>query len=325
MGDFKSSKTYRILKLFEYFNAGAKIKKKNIANNFNVSNKTVQRDIKEINNYFQEIDKDFIDYIEYDYSDKVYFLKEDYSLSLTKKEVMAIIKILLESRSLSEDEIKPIIDKLLKQLPYNIKTHVNEIMSNELFHYKPVSHEKPLLDIIWKLSHAIRKNKVVKINYCSLNKEKAFDREIEPLGLMFSEYYFYLIAHHYGQEDDFKIVYRLDRINDLDVTKEHFKMLYKNRFQEGEFRKRIQFMYPGKLMKIRFKFWGASIEAVLDKLPTAKVIERDDEKYTIEAEVYGKGIKMWLLSQGEKLEVLRPESFRKEIKDSISKMENIYN
>lgn len=325
MGDFKSSKTYRILKLFEFFNAGAKISKNRMADKFSVSNKTVQRDIKEINNFFQEIDENYIDYIEYDYGDKTYFLREDNSFSLTKKEVMAIIKILLESRSLSQEEINPIIDKLLSQLPNNIKSHVDEIMSNELFHYTPVSHEKPLLDIIWDLSHAIRKNKIIRINYCSLNKEKAFDRKIEPLGLMFSEYYFYLISHHYGQEDDFKIVYRLDRINDLETTNEHFKVIYKDRFQEGEFRKRIQFMYPGKLMKIRFKFWGSSIEAVLDKLPTAKIIDKDDKKYIIEADVFGKGIKMWLLSQGEKLEVLKPESFREEIKGSISEMANIYN
>jgi hypothetical protein len=49
-------------------------------------------------------------------------------------------------------------------------------------------------------------------------------------------------------------------------------------------------MWPGKLRTIRFEFNGPSVQAVLDKLPTAKIIERmGNNKYLIEAEVYGDG------------------------------------
>ena len=41
------------------------------------------------------------------------------------------------------------------------------------------------------------------------------------------------------------------------------------------------------MQTIRFEFTGPSVQAVLDKLPTAKIIERDGKKYLIEAEVYG--------------------------------------
>ena len=39
-------------------------------------------------------------------------------------------------------------------------------------------------------------------------------------------------------------------------------------------------------------------EAVLDRLPTAEIVERDETGWTVEAEVFGKGIEMWLRSQG---------------------------
>ena len=52
------------------------------------------------------------------------------------------------------------------------------------------------------------------------------------------------------------------------------------------------------------------MHSILDRLPTARVIEQYDNECTIEAEVYGKGIIMWLLSQGRKVEVLKPESMR---------------
>ena len=63
--------------------------------------------------------------------------------------------------------------------------------------------------------------------------------------------------------------------------------------------KTIQFMYGGKLERIKFRYTGPSLEAVLDRLPTAKVISEDADGWTISAEVFGKGIEMWLRSQGD--------------------------
>jgi hypothetical protein len=93
----------------------------------------------------------------------------------------------------------------------------------------------------------------------------------------------------------------------------------KDRFKEGEFRKRVQFMYTGELKKITFKFWGASLEAILDRLPTAKVVSQSGKESIIEAEVYGEGVKRWLLSQCEYLEVLKPQSYRDEMRETIHK------
>ena len=133
-------------------------------------------------------------------------------------------------------------------------------------------------------------------------------REVEPVGLMFSEYYFYLVAflHNDPRTDHYKqsgtllpTIYRVDRIQSFNITQEHFTPAYASRFQEGEFRKRIQFMFGGKLNRIRFKYTGPSIEAVLDRLPTAQIISQDEGSWEIEVEVFGKGIEMWLRSQGD--------------------------
>ena len=96
----------------------------------------------------------------------------------------------------------------------------------------------------------------------------------------------------------------------MKVLDEKFHIPYTDRFEEGEFRKRIQFMYGGKLRKVKFKYLGYSVEAVLDKLPTAKILSEElDEDgmrtlYTISAEVFGDGIDMWLRSQGDNIERL---------------------
>lgn len=79
---------------------------------------------------------------------------------------------------------------------------------------------------------------------------------------------------------------------------------YQERFQEGEFRKRVQFMYGGKLQRIRFKYTGPSIEAVLDRLPTAEIVEQTGDGWIVKAEVFGKGVDMWLKSQGNFIQVM---------------------
>lgn len=90
----------------------------------------------------------------------------------------------------------------------------------------------------------------------------------------------------------------------MKVLNEKFHIPYKDRFEEGEFRKRIQFMYGGKLKKVKFKYKGLDIDAILDRLPTAKVISENDGIYTVTAEVFGQGIDMWFRSQGENIEVI---------------------
>ncbi len=67
----------------------------------------------------------------------------------------------------------------------------------------------------------------------------------------------------------------------------------------------MQFMFGGKLRTVRFVYTGPSLEAVLDRLPTARVLEEKDGAYTVEAEVFGDGIEMWMRSQGKYVKELR--------------------
>jgi hypothetical protein len=138
-------------------------------------------------------------------------------------------------------------------------------------------------------------------------------RKVKPVAIMFSEYYFYLTAFIDDDDvkknfdvinDSFPTIYRIDRIKNLKVLEEQFHIPYSSRFEEGEFRKRIQFMYGGKLQKVKFKYSGTDINAVLDRLPTAQILSEDDGVYTISAEVFGKGIDMWLRSQGNNIILL---------------------
>ena len=105
-------------------------------------------------------------------------------------------------------------------------------------------------------------------------------------------------------------VYRLDRMSRLKDTGETFAVNYGRRFREGAFKNSIQYMYGGRPEHVRFIYRGPSVEAVLDRLPTAKAKAQRDGSFLITDTIRGDGILMWLLSQGKRVKVLSPVSLR---------------
>ena len=175
-------------------------------------------------------------------------------------------------------------------------------------HYSEAGQGRRVLLGVWELGQAVEQRLVLEVDDERLKEAETERRTVEPVGILFSEYYFYLAAYLRGvdrkqsfenPEDPYPTIYRIDRIRAFRATGEHFTPAYAKRFQEGEFRRRVQFMYGGKLQKIRFKYTGPSIEAVLDRLPTAEILSQDDSGWLVSAEVFGKGIEMWMRSQGQ--------------------------
>jgi hypothetical protein len=87
------------------------------------------------------------------------------------------------------------------------------------------------------------------------------------------EYYFYMIAFYPDKYDEPRY-FRIDRITDIVEHRQTFDISKIPDFDEGLLRKRCQFMFYGKLRRIRFEYTGPSLQAILDRLPTAKVIEK---------------------------------------------------
>ena len=123
--------------------------------------------------------------------------------------------------------------------------------------------------------------------------------------------------------DPYPTIYRLDRIHSIKETGKKFSVPYKDRFKEGEYKNRTQFMFGGEPQKISFNYYGPSVEAVLDKFPMAKVVDKQEGVCSIEAEVFGTGVKMWLLSQGSKVKVTAPETLVQEMRAEIQKMQEV--
>ena len=303
-------KSNRLLEIYTRLVHGDVLSKATLSMKYHVSERSIQRDMESLRAFVthQGIGQDVV----YDYKQKGYRLIQTNPKGLTNDEILAVCKILLESRSLRRDEMLPILDKLVEcAVPAQNQKLIDDLILNEAFHYIPPHHDKRILHNLWALGEAVRHQQVLEIEYERMKDHELVKRRVHPVGIMFSEYYFYLTAfledksHFENPGDLFPTIYRIDRIASFQVLDEHFRVPYRDRFEEGEFRKRVQFMYGGRLQHIKFRYTGPSIEAVLDRLPTAKIVEEDENGWTVEAEVFGKGIEMWVRSQGEYVKLIK--------------------
>lgn len=301
----------RVLGIYTKLMEGYSISKPDEAEAYGVNERTIQRDIDDIRDFIESSGNHtgFVNSVVYDRFEKKYHLEEIYHLKLTNGEILAICKILLDSRAFVKEEMIEMIDTLISCcIPKENQKLVRKLIKNEEFHYVELQHKTRFIDMLWTLGEAISKCRLIDISYKRTKDKKLVKRKLKPLAIMFSEYYFYLTAFIDDENvrkdfdvinDSFPTIYRIDRIKTLNVLNESFHIPYSSRFEEGEFRKRIQFMYGGKLQRVRFKFCGNDIEPILDRLPTAKIVDKDDDGYILTAEVFGEGIYMWVRRQGE--------------------------
>ncbi len=333
----KFSKNTRTLDMYERLCEGKIINKAEEAAKFCVDARSIQRDIDDIRAFLAEktaFNANETRTIEYSRAKGGFVMCGNEDSIMDNSEILAVSKILLESRAFTKDEINSILNKLLIGcVPKTNMKLVSELIANEKFHYVELHNQSHIKDKLWQLGSEIKACNVLEIQYLrQSDKSDTVTRYIQPVALLFSEYYFYLNAYiveqneegEFEQRYDYPAVFRVDRIKSFKKAGCKFTIPYSDRFDEGEFRKRVQFMYPGNLINLEFKYTGKSVEAVLDRLPTAKVIKQDETGYIINAEVYGKGIMMWLLSQGTMVEVLKPLEFRGEMKNTISNIMQLY-
>ncbi|MDD6991520.1 MAG: WYL domain-containing protein [Oscillospiraceae bacterium] len=316
-------KTDRTLAIFYRALKGEKITSARIAAEYNISTKSVSRYIEDIRNFLAE-NRELVGNSEliYNRSEKCYTLQMDDFLK--DSELLAVVKILIGTRAFSKPDLLRIISKMKHFVSAKDRQLLEELISKEKYHYTEVKSDcDSVIDNLWRIAGNIKSRNEITITYYKMSREKVTHR-IRPVSIMFSEYYFYLIAYKVEDENLNPIYFRVDRISDIIEHRTKFDIDRKYDFDEGELRKKILLMFPGKCRKIRFEFSGPSLQAILDKLPTANVIEINGNKALIEAEIYGTGIMMFLLSQGSWVKVISPDEFVQEYKEEISKIQKLY-
>ena len=112
----KQSKNARVLDMYERLCSGKIINKSEEAQRFGVDERSIQRDIDDIRAFLDEraiVDAGDTRQVVYDRQKKGFLLSGYQSPLMTNSEILAVSKILLESRAFTKKEMSTVLDKLI--------------------------------------------------------------------------------------------------------------------------------------------------------------------------------------------------------------------
>jgi proteasome accessory factor B len=177
----------------------------------------------------------------------------------------------------------------------------------------PQEKESPFDKIFVKLIEAILEKRVVKIRYYEPSEHKSVETELSPYHLLYDERSWYVL----GKSDLYKKVraFKLSRIEELQKSGRCF--VEDETFDIGEYLGRAWAIMPeGRLYNIKLKFMPEVAEDVtkVQWHSTQSVEFEKDGSAIIEFRVDGLSeITWWILSYGDKVQVLAPEILRRKI------------
>lgn len=243
-------KVERIIKLYSCFLEGKVIKKKEEAERFEVNQRTIQRDIDDIRMCFAN-DMNVNWQIIYNRNKNGYVLVRDSEEQLNSQEILMLCKVFLQSRILVKEEMFSVIEKLVQTcVPREEKKKVISLLAKEKMQYEGLEQEVVSQQMMRDISDAIYTQRVVRIQYPVNVKEAPVWEVVQPMGVVFSENYFYLTAYIHTRDvelrfgklssDRLPAIYRLDKVADYCVLQEHFRVPYKNQYEEMDFQRLIE-------------------------------------------------------------------------------------
>lgn len=143
-------KNARTLDMYVRLCEGKIINKKTEALNLGVDERFIQRDIDDIRAFLcdrSESGRKDTREVVYDRTKEGFVMIGDEPSMMTNSEILAVSKILLESRAFTRRELKIILDKLVEGcVPLKNMKLVSDLISNEKYHYVELNHKEYIQD-----------------------------------------------------------------------------------------------------------------------------------------------------------------------------------
>ncbi len=310
----------RLLTIFLRLQFGTPLGKKQLAQEFEVSEKTIQRDF----SLLRDILSSHTSYS----GDLLYNRKTNkYCLAsksvFNKKDILVISKILLENRALNRPEIASLLNNLLVLVPRDDRKEIEQIIGSEKLNYAPLTDQQNRIEKIWNLSEAILHEQVLDIIYQKPYSEFSKKQTVLPVSLYYDRHYFYLVVYQLKYET--YITLRVDRIQSWSLSGiEKPSISYRDKFRDGDIRNERVDAFIGKKISIEIEYlYDPTI--VMDQFPNAKIVGKNGSwtHFQFESQ-HTPGLKRWLLGQGEAVTVLSPRILVEDMKQTVQEMIDKY-
>lgn len=303
IGDVKTMKDNRLFRILYYILEKGKVTASELADKFEVSVRTIYRDIDSISSAgipiyaLQgkgggiEIAEDFV-------------LSKSLLSENEKQQIMSALQGLDNTRVQHENELLTKLSAIFKMKNTSwIEVDFNNWQNNKLY-------EKTFNDI----KSAILSKNIISFTYFSGN-EKAISRSVKPVRLLFKSQDWYLYAFCLLR-NDFRY-FKLSRIKNLETNTEKFD----DNFEDVVLKKEMPYE---NTVHIKVKFDRKAAFRVYDEL-NGEIVEDSDGNLYTEIEVPNDyNLYNYIFSFGDGAEVLEPKEIRMQIKEMINKMAGKY-
>ena len=303
VGDVKTMKDNRLFRILYYILEKGKVTASDLADKFEVSVRTIYRDIDSISSagipiYATqgkgggiEIAEDFV-------------LNKSLLSENEKQQIMSALQGLDNTAIQHENELLTKLSALFKMKNTSwIEVDFNNWQNNKLY-------EQTFNDI----KSAILSKNIISFTYFSSNEEET-NRIVKPVRLLFKSQDWYLYAFCLLR-NDFRY-FKLSRIKNLDIHIEKFDDSFEDAILKKE-------MPHENTVHIKVKFDRKVAFRVYDEI-NGKIIEDDEGNLYAEIEIPNDyNLFNYIFSFGDGAEVLEPKEIRMQIKEMINKMAEKY-
>ncbi|WP_321516164.1 YafY family protein [Marinifilum fragile] len=295
------------------------VKAQEIADRFDISLRTVYRDIRALEEGGVPIGSE---------TGIGYFLDDNYALPpimFTTEEASAI---LIAGKLISHISDK-IVDASFQDALYKIKSVMKsedklvlEKLENSVKVFTGITNI-PKKDSIYlqDIQKALVKSRILKLGYFAHYKQELSVREVEPIGLLFYALNWHLIA--YCRLRNSYRDFRLDRIQKLEITEQTYHRKLDKDFEDYLNQEREQYQYfeielrmekPMALQLHESKYWYGYISEHEDgDLVIMKFLNPDLN-----------GFARWILAMTDKVDILSPTSLKNMVVEMVKKLHEKY-
>lgn len=322
-------KTDRVLNILYYLNRYKKVSAKKLSEEFEVSQRTVYRDLDILENMGIPIERK--QGIDGGISIIETFKLEN--INFSKSELSRIISI-LSNHYYKDSKTKLSIEKLknvISDVDLEEQKKLDYFKIEQNYHMNDKEKEK-----ISVLKKAIENKNVIKINYVNNNAERSI-RELEPYVISFKGYMVYLMGYCLLRNE--LRVFKLSRMKEMEITNKKFQ--FKDEILDEIYSQKEFFKFyddnndENIVLKFQKNFFD-EIENIFDKYEVL-----DNKSFNIKYENTGISaqesdilimvnwkIDRWfwsfILGFGKMVEVIEPKELREKITKEIEQMSSIY-
>lgn len=258
----------------------------------------------------------------------------------------------LKNRKFSVPEARLLIDavqaakfiskKDTKSLVYKIGGLVSEYQEEELREQIYIdgsnkTDKEDLYETIRILDKAIKSKRQVMLRYARraienkyLVRDEGKTFLINPYALLWSNDHYYLICNNNKYPNLMHL--RLDRIVEINLLPnapvKHFSKVspYKDKFDIADYSNKLFNMFSGEPESITLSCSNSILDEIIEKFGDSVPIKLDGEdRFKIKAEVeMSDGLVSWIMQYGTDINVIRPVSLARAVKEKATQILEIY-